>query len=414
MSTKRVFGNVSIFSGYSHIGWCREFVWIPGDVIGRQRMSSAFIIRGLKCSYEIEALMIRKDLYLQCEDGKEFVIANFRLTDVDDIDNISGVADSCEVLFEKFPEMKTVTEGEQVAVSKQTQVHAFKVVSGIMNTVRLGQSVETSHAREVVTHMVDEITDNQDAIINLMNIKSFDDYTFTHNINVATISVLIGQQMALSTEQLRELGMGGLLHDVGKLKVALSILNKDGKLSDDEFKEMKRHSQYGYDILQKSKDLPEVVRLVALQHHEKWNGKGYPRGLAGEGISLFARICSVADVYDALTTDRPYRTAMAPYEAVKILMGGVDSQFDARMMDAFLKKFSIYPSGSLVQLSDDSVGLILKVNPKSVLRPVIKLLMDSRRRRVRERTEIDLMHEKTLFIRGPGDPALLNVTESNR
>ncbi len=405
--------NLSIFSGYSHIGWCREFVWIPGDIIGRQRMSSSFTIRGLKCSYEIEALMIRKDLYLQAEDGKEYVVINFRLTDVDDPDNIGGVADSCEVLFEKFPEMKTITEGEQIAVSKQTQVMAFKAVSGIMNNVRIGQSIETQSAKEVVGHMVDEVTENQDAILNLMNIKSFDDYTFTHNINVATISCLIGQQIGLSHDQLKELGMGGLLHDVGKLKIPLAILNKDGKLSDEEFKEMKRHSTYGYEILQKAKDLSENVRLVALQHHEKVNGKGYPKGLTGETISRNARICAVADVYDALTTDRPYRTAMAPYDAVKILMAGVDSQFDAQVMDAFLRKFSIYPSGSLVQLNDNSVGLILKVNPKSVLRPVIKLLMDRNRKRVKDRAEIDLMGEKNLFIRGPAAASMLNVTEGS-
>lgn len=406
--------NISIFTGYSHIGRCREFVWIPGDVIGRQRMTSTFIMRGLECTYDVEALMIRKDLYLRSEAGKEFVVTNFQITDIDDSENISGTAESCDVLFEKFPEMKTITEGEKVLVSKQTQVMAFKVVTNVMNSVRVGQGVDSKAAKEVVTQMVEEITGAPDAVMNLINIKSFDDYTFTHNINVATLSVLIGQEFGIKGEELQELGMGALMHDVGKLKISLAILNKDGKLTDAEFAEMKKHPVYGYEILCKSQDITERARMVALHHHEKFQGRGYPYNLKGQDISLFGRICSVADVYDALTTDRPYRVAMSPYDAVKIVMGGVDSQFDPTVLQAFLRKFSIYPSGSLVTLNDGSIGLVLKPSPKTVLRPLIKLLKTGKGTRVSisQRMEIDLMQEKGLFIVGAADASALNVRAS--
>ncbi|HNV72601.1 MAG TPA: HD domain-containing protein, partial [Candidatus Ozemobacteraceae bacterium] len=264
--------NLSIFTGYSHIGWCREFVWIPGDRIGNQKMTSRFIVRGLQCMYDVEALMIRKDLYLRTDEGKEYVVNNFQILDVEDVENIKGIAENCEVLFEKFPEMKSITEGERVVISKQTQVMAFKAVSTVMNSVRMGQGIDGKESKEVVSSMVEDITSNPDAIMNLINIKSFDDYTFTHNINVATISVLIGQQLNLPNADLQELGMGALMHDVGKLKVSLAILNKDGKLTDAEFAEMKRHPKYGYEILCKSNDISERARMVALQHHEKFQG----------------------------------------------------------------------------------------------------------------------------------------------
>ncbi|NLI78050.1 MAG: HD-GYP domain-containing protein [Candidatus Riflebacteria bacterium] len=402
--------DLAIFTGYSHIGSCREFVWIPGDVIGRKQLPSRFIIRGLVCEYEVEALMIRKDLYLRTEAGKEYVVTNFQITDINDIENIGGVAENCSLLFEKFPEMKTISDGERVLVSKQTQVMAFQAMSMVINQVKAGHGIDPKGAREVATMLVDEIIKAPEALMNLIDIKSFDDYTFTHNVNVATLCLIIGQSLGLPQDDLFDLGLGGLLHDMGKLKVSLSILNKDGKLTDAEFTEMKRHPIYGYEILCRSKDIPERSRMVALMHHEKFQGKGYPKGLKGDSIPLFGRICAIADVYDALTTDRPYRVAMAPHEAMKIVTSGIDTQFDPKVLTAFLHKMSLYPSGSLVLLNDGSVGLVLKANPKAVLRPVIKLLRNAKGERIKARTEVNLLETKNLFIAGPASRTLLNVT----
>ncbi len=402
--------DVTIFTGYSYIGSCNEFVWIPGDRIGNRQMPSRFIFRHLKCEYDVEALMIRKDLYLRTPDGKEYVVSDFQITDINDADNVSGVARNFDLLFEKFPEMKTITVGEKVVVSKKTQVVAFKAVSNMIHAVRSGHGIDVKQTQEVSEKLVEEVLQAPDAIMNLMDIKSFDDYTFTHNINVATICLLIGQAMGLSKEDMNDLGAGGMLHDVGKLKIPLSILNKDGKLTDQEFAEMKSHPTYGYEILSKSKGISERARMIALQHHEKFQGGGYPKRLKGNEISLFARICAVADVYDALTTDRPYRVAMSPYEAMKILNAGIDNHFDPKILTAFVRKFSLYPAGSLVALNDGSYALVLKNNPSSVIRPVIKIVMDSSGRRLKERVEINLLEYKDLFIKGPADPAALNIT----
>jgi HD-GYP domain-containing protein (c-di-GMP phosphodiesterase class II) len=402
--------DVTIFTGYSYIGSCNEFVWIPGDRIGNRQMPSRFIFRHLKCEYDVEALMIRKDLYLRTPDGKEYVVSDFQITDINDADNVSGVARNFDLLFEKFPEMKTITVGEKVIVSKKTQVVAFKAVSNMIHAVRSGHGIDVKQTQEVSEKLVEEVLQAPDAIMNLMDIKSFDDYTFTHNINVATICLLIGQALGLSKEDMNDLGAGGMLHDVGKLKIPLSILNKDGKLTDQEFAEMKSHPTYGYEILSKSRGISERARMIALQHHEKFQGGGYPKRLKGNEISLFARICAVADVYDALTTDRPYRVAMSPYEAMKILNAGIDNHFDPKILTAFIRKFSLYPAGSLVALNDGSYALVLKNNSASVIRPVIKIVMDSSGRRLKERVEINLLEYKDLFIKGPADPAALNIT----
>jgi HD-GYP domain-containing protein (c-di-GMP phosphodiesterase class II) len=405
--------DVTIFTGYSYIGSCNEFVWIPGDRIGNRQMPSRFIFRNLKCEYDVEALMIRKDLYLRTPDGKEYVVNDFQLTDISDAEAVSGVARNFDLLFEKFPEMKGVIAGEKVVVSKKTQVVAFKAVSNIIHSVRSGYGIDVKHTRDVSEKLVEEVLQAPDAIMNLMDIKSFDDYTFTHNINVATICLLIGQTLGLPAEDMKELGEGGILHDVGKLKIPVSILNKDGKLTEQEFDEMKMHPSYGYEILSKSKGISSRAKLIALQHHEKFQGGGYPKKLKGNEISLFARICAIADVYDALTTDRPYRVAMTPYEAMKILNSGIDNHFDPKILTAFIRKFSLYPAGSLVKLNDGSYGLVLKNNPTSVIRPVIKILMDSNGHRVKERVEINLLEYKDLYIRGPANIADLNVTANS-
>ncbi len=218
--------DVSIFTGYSFIGSCREFVWIPGDRIGAKQLPSRFILRGLKCEYDVEAFMIRKDLYLRTPDGKEYIVDNFQITDINDIENVGGVAKNFDLLFEKFPEMKAFTDGEKVVITKKTQVVAFKAISNIIHNVRSGHGIDISQTKEVSKSLVEEVLQAPDAIMNLMNIKSFDDYTFTHNINVSTISLLIGQAMGLSRNEMNELGTGALLHDVGKIFFDWNIFNR--------------------------------------------------------------------------------------------------------------------------------------------------------------------------------------------
>ena len=376
-------------------------------------MPSHFYFKGLKLEYDVEALMIRKDLYLRTKDNKEYIVKDFQILDISDIKNISGIAMDMDLLFEKFPEMKSITAGEKVIVNKKTQVVAFKAVSDVIHNVKSGHAIDIVSTNEVSKTLVNDILTAPDAIMNLMDIKSFDDYTFTHNINVATISLFIGEALGLSQDDLNDLGTGCMLHDVGKINIPIEILNKNVKLTDSEFAQMKSHPSKGYEILQRSRGISERARRISLEHHEKYDGSGYPNNLKGSTISLFGRICAVADVYDALTTDRPYRVAMQPYDAMKILVAGIDKHFDPHILNTFIRKFSIYPSGSLVRLNDGSVALVLRNNPQAVIRPVLKIITNPKGRHLKERVEVDLLKEKSLFITGPVERYVLNVTSKN-
>jgi HD-GYP domain-containing protein (c-di-GMP phosphodiesterase class II) len=325
--------DASVYSGYSYIGYCKEFLWNV-----KSRQSGDFIFKGLVCEYDFEEMMLRKDLFLRTHENQEYVLEDFVITDVSQIGKLQGSAKSIKMLDSSFPAIKAFIEDEKIVLSKETQLEAFKAVSDVVHQVKNDAVINGEQTRAVMRTLVDEVLQAPDAIMNLMDIKSFDDYTFTHNVNVSAISLLIGSSMGLAKDELEELATGCVLHDVGKIKIAIDLLNKEGSLSDEEFIELRSHPRQGYDILVKSRGLSEESRLVALQHHEKFQGNGYPANLRGNEISLYSRICSVADVYDALTTDRPYRLAMSPYDAIKILTSGIDRHFDPNVLTAFIRK----------------------------------------------------------------------------
>ncbi len=391
--------NPQIFTGYSHIGSCREFVWTPGE----GPTPPSFTIHGLQCDYDVESLMIRKDLFLQGDSGEEFLIRDFRLTDIMDIQKIRGTARSCTRTTGGFPENKSVIRGEKPLVSTSTQIMAIRAVSSLINSVHSKDGIDERETGEVVEQLISEVAKNHDAIMNLIAVKSFDDYTFSHNINVATLSVMIGQEMNLPVPMLRVLGLGAILHDIGKLRISATILNKIGTLTDEEILQVRRHPEIGYKLLEPSKTIDERSRLIVLQHHEKFRGLGYPKGERGSGISLLARIVAIADVYDALTTDRPFRPAMLPYQSTRFLLAGVDSHFDPEILQVFIRKMSIFPPGSLVLLNDGTRAAVLRTNSGALLRPVVKRIRKAENGNAGWEPELDLLLEKNLFIVGPAD-----------
>lgn len=389
--------DVQIYTGYSHFGSCREFAWEAPTTGARGGGPSRFRLRDLRCIDDFEALMIRKDLFLHTPDGKEFVLANFQITDISDPKEIRGVASACRMLMEDFPEIKGIAPREKVVVSKGTHLMAFRAVSALVSSAHARQQIDARVANEVINELVGEIVKAPDAVLNLLAIKSLDDYTFSHNINVATLSMVIGKEMGLAREELHALGTGALLHDLGKLRVPGWILNKEGRLSPSEFSEIARHPRLGIDLLGKSRDLTPQARDVILHHHEKFAGAGYPLGQAGKEIHLLARICAIADAFDALTTPRPYREAFSPYQAMRTLVGLGMTHFDPDILQIFLRKVSLYPPGTLVKLNDGATAVVVRGNPQALLRPVVRLLAP-----VPGKPDVlDLAKAQSLFIVGP-------------
>ncbi len=231
---------------------------------------------------------------------------------------------------------------------------------------------------KVITDIVDEILYNRKLMVNVVDLRTFDDYTFSHSVNVAVLSAVMGTVLGLTRTRLHELAMGALIHDIGKVFIDKKVMNKPGRLNAEEFEEMKKHSQKGYDYLRNHGKVPEQSLKVVLLHHEQYNGNGYPFGYSGEQIDFFARVVNVADVYDALISDRPYRRAMLPSDAMEYIMGGYGSTFDPKVVKAFTRKVAPYPIGTCVKLSNGIMGIVVQNYELSCLRPKIRVIHEGK------------------------------------
>ena len=226
----------------------------------------------------------------------------------------------------------------------------------------------------IAKDIIDEIISKKNVMINLIDIKSMDNYTYQHSVNVAVISLVLGVQLQLNQNDLYTLCMGALIHDIGKVLIPKDIVLKPGPLTEEEFITIKEHTTRGYEYLRGCLDISAPARIVALQHHEKMAGGGYPDNIKNKSINRFARIVAIADVYDALTSDRPYRKAMSPNDAVEYILSHGDTQFDYEMVKAFSKAVVPYPPGTLVKLNTGDIGVVTDVFPNFALRPQVKVL----------------------------------------
>jgi len=226
----------------------------------------------------------------------------------------------------------------------------------------------------LVEDIVDELINNKDVIVNMLDIKIYDDYTFFHSVNVAILSIVMGIGLNLSKEELHHLGVGALLHDIGKTFVPKECLNKKEKLTDVEFEQIKKHPIKGYQYIRSIFNLPIQASKVVLEHHEKYDGTGYPNQKAGSNISLFGRIVAIADVYDAITSDRPYRKGILPSRAMEYIMGGSGYHFDYDLISIFVTRVAAYPLGTCVKLSNGLIGIVVENYPDACTRPKLRLI----------------------------------------
>lgn len=227
---------------------------------------------------------------------------------------------------------------------------------------------------EVAGRIVEEIVYEGKVSLDLLDLRSFDDYTYRHSVNVAVLSTIVGMAMHIKSSELVELCTAALLHDVGKLQVADEILNKPAKLTPEEYETMKMHAQFSYDMVKDRMDLSAKTKMGVLCHHENEDGSGYPNGLEGEEIHLFAKIIHIADVYDALIAARPYKRPYSSADAMEYLMGGSSIMFNKRIVEIFVRHVPVYPRGMSVELSDGREGIVLENSIENVLRPKIRLL----------------------------------------
>jgi HD-GYP domain-containing protein (c-di-GMP phosphodiesterase class II) len=252
---------------------------------------------------------------------------------------------------------------------------------------------------DIAANLLDELLSQKNVLISVVDIKSLDNYTYQHSVNVAVLSLVIGLQLQLNKYELYTLCLGALLHDVGKSFIPKEIIQKYDKLSDSEYKLVMEHSQKGYDYLKGSPDISAPARIIALQHHERINGQGYPEGRKGTEINRLAKIVGIADVYDALTSDRPQRRALSPNEALEFIMASGETLFDYDLVLAFSKAVVPYPEGTLVRLTNGDIAVVIENHPNYPLRPKIKIVKHRDPRRAKS-VHINLMEELGLVIEG--------------
>lgn len=223
--------------------------------------------------------------------------------------------------------------------------------------------------------MIMQILSNDECLFQILEIKSYDTYTYTHSMYVGMLSVMIGIQKGYPYTVLKDLAICGLLHDIGKVDIPHDIICKNAKLTEEEFDTIKQHPQNAVNRLSGSKMISQPILSGILSHHEKWDGTGYPSGLKGKQIPIYGRILALADVYDALTSERSYRKALSSSEAIEYMMGCADTHFDYDLLQVFLKTVAAYPVGTLINLSNGQLAIVTQNSQDSILRPKVKVLM---------------------------------------
>lgn len=262
-----------------------------------------------------------------------------------------------------------------MAITSQTREVAYRTIENVMEYVENGkeETLQVDTIRVSIKHMINDLLSSFDILGNLAEIQGYDNYTFHHSVNTTIIALILGIASDYPEQKLIELGMGVLMHDIGKVKIPEQILNKKSPLTEDEFEEIKRHTTYGFDILRKNNDLSLLSAHVAFQHQEKWDGTGYPRGLKGNEIHEYGRLAAVADVYEALTSKRVYRNAIEPYQAYEYIVAHAGTHFEPRILEIFKKHIAVYPTGSGVRLSNGQRGNVVKQNPAFPNRPYVRV-----------------------------------------
>lgn len=262
------------------------------------------------------------------------------------------------------------------AINEMTRVKATSLVKETMEKAVLGYEISTKQVSSVVQEIIDDLHGNSDLVFTLSTIRSVDEYTFSHSVNVCVLAVIIGTALHYNKDDLHKLGVGALLHDLGKIHMP-DLIRKKGPLTAEEWEVMKTHPRLGYDTLRSNFEISLLSAHVALQHHERMDGSGYPRGLKGEEIHEFGRIGAVADVYDALTSNRPYRAEIPAYEAANQLTGMAGDHLDPNLVTKLLSRIAAFPTGAIVLLSDRRLGVVVQQAPDSADRPTVRVLTDS-------------------------------------
>lgn len=291
------------------------------------------------------------------------------------------------------------SEGIEIpdAISEETRVNCKKILRKTIDDFENRTIIDLTEMSCSINSIIDEILSKPDILVSLNDISAADEYTFTHSVSTTVYSLLIAKQLGYNRSMLEKLAAGTMLHDIGKILLDKKLLNKQGQLTEEEYEYIKQHTTLGYEALKKCPSLTELSRVIALHHHERMDGMGYPNGCPAGELHEFSRIVAIADVYDALVSDRCYRKKWSSNNAVNYLVKNAESQFDLKLVSVLIKQIAIYPNGSLVRLSNKAVAIVKEQNKNFPLRPIVRVLTDEFGQEI-EPYEIDMMKLLSITI----------------
>lgn len=367
--------------------------------------------------------------------GSGFLFQGFQIRDKDELAKLRNKCDYVFVDREKTPnDLVDQVESERAANAIQRQAAASivptdhqrslkqgvgvvgkvrergrEVMDNVLDRLEQGTAIEPEEAREVVKGISDSVAKNPDAAMWLTNLKKTSEDTAAHSMNVCALATQFARHLGYSAERIDMIGQGALLHDVGKIRTPKAILNKPGVLTPEEMKVMQQHAEQGHAVMRLMKGVSEGALQIIRNHHERLDGTGYPDKLKGHDIPEFVRVISICDTYDELISDRAYHKGMTAHQAITIMSRSAERQFGKDLMQEFIRCIGIYPVGSVVKLSDGSLGMVLSANPDARLKPIIMLLVDKDGKQIEEEKLINLAkmadEGDSIFIQDTVDPS---------
>lgn len=295
--------------------------------------------------------------------------------------------------------------GKELTRAKALCEQSREAMLDMFSEARMGRAISVDMAETLVNEITGSVLRNPDALLSVARLKTADNYTYMHSVAVSGLMVALARKLGMDEISIRRAGMAGLLHDLGKAQMDPEILNKPGRLTEAEFAHMKAHPRASYDMLRGSTDMDDQVLDACLHHHERIDGKGYPDALAGEEISLLARMTAICDVYDAITSNRPYKAGWPPSESLRRMAEWSNDHLDKRLFEVFVKTVGIYPVGSLVRLRTGRLAVVSEPSLKSLTAPRVVVFYCTETERILSPQLVDLSQPKQDRIVGQEDPA---------
>lgn len=345
--------------------------------LDRPWLDSTFMFQGFELRTKADIAEVQKQcefVYIDVEKTQKNVIVKPKVTPF-----------SKNWLAGRNPPKRKSNFSHEFVYAESVHKKSSSLVKSFMEDVAIGRAINVEIAKKVVAECVDSVMKSPDALMWLTQLKNKDEYTSQHSMNVCIFSIALARQIHLSENGIHDVGLCGMMHDMGKMKIPLHILNKPARFEAEELAIMNTHPAEGMKLLMSSSGMPGCVIDAAYGHHERLNGKGYPRGLKAESIHPYTQIVAIADTYDAISSDRVYKKGKTHLEAIKILTQASSDQFDSGLVIKFIESLGIYPPGNIVEMTNGEVAVIVESNQTKRLKPKITMLLDEEKKRVKPR-----------------------------